>query len=406
MFTPGKIKIEEYNYQLQDERIAKYPLAKRDASKLLYFNDGSPNSKLFSVLPDLLPENSFLIFNETRVIQARLKFRKSTGATIEIFCLEPHFPTNDFQLAFQQNSPVVWKCMIGNAKRWKSGRLSIEFEFGERSIVIEAEIKERLSDSWLVEFTWNEDIKFHEIIEYNGLTPLPPYLNREAEESDKNRYQTVYAHYDGSVAAPTAGLHFTDKIISELRAKGIEQEKLTLHVGAGTFKPVSAEQISDHEMHSEHIIVSLNSLENIKANLQKNKTIIPVGTTSMRSLESLFWMALRLEKGDESMQVDQWDPYKMEIADGFDTIKALDNLINYLKDNERESLSGETRLMIAPGYDFKFANGLITNFHQPKSTLLLLVSALIGEKWKLAYNYAMENNFRFLSYGDSCLFLK
>jgi len=406
MATPGEIKIEEYNYHLPDDRIAKYPLAKRDASKLLYFKGERPNSKLFSDLPDLLPENSFLIFNETRVIQARLKFRKSTGATIEIFCLEPHYPTNDFQLAFQQHSPVIWKCMIGNAKRWKSGGLSSEFEFGGRTITLEAEIKERLSDAWLVEFSWNEDIKFHEIIEQNGLTPLPPYLNREAEESDKDRYQTVYAHYDGSVAAPTAGLHFTDNIISKLSDKGIEQEKLTLHVGAGTFKPVSAEHISDHEMHSEHIIVSLNSLENIKARLQNNKTIIPVGTTSMRSLESLFWMALRLEKGDESMQVDQWDPYKLEIPDGFDAIKALDKLIIYLKDNKRESLSGETRLMIAPGYDFKFANGLITNFHQPKSTLLLLVSALIGEKWKLAYNYAMENDFRFLSYGDSCLFLR
>ncbi len=402
----GKIKIEEYNYHLPDERIAKYPLEKRDASKLLFFEDEKPNSKLFNDLPDLLPEESCLIFNETKVIQARLKFRKTTGATIEIFCLEPHFPTNDFQLAFQQNSPVIWKCMIGNAKRWKSGRLRSEFEFGERSIVLEAEIKERLSDSWLVEFSWNEDIKFHEIIEQNGLTPLPPYLNREAEESDKDRYQTVYAHYDGSVAAPTAGLHFTDKIISNLTAKGIEQEKLTLHVGAGTFKPVSAEQISGHEMHSEHIIVSLKSLENIKTQLQNKKTIIPVGTTSMRSLESLFWMGLRLENGDESMQVDQWDPYELEIPEGFDSTKALEVLIKFLKKNEKESLSGETRLMIAPGYDFKFANGLITNFHQPKSTLLLLVSALIGEKWKLAYDYAMKNDFRFLSYGDSCLFLK
>lgn len=406
MATPGEIKIEEYNYHLPDERIAKYPLEKRDASKLLFFEDEKPNSKLFSDLPDLLPEESFLIFNETKVIQARLKFRKTTGATIEIFCLEPHFPTNDFQLAFQQNSPVIWKCMIGNAKRWKSGRLSSEFEFGERRIVLEAEIKERLSDAWLVEFSWNEDIKFHEIIEQNGLTPLPPYLNREAEESDKDRYQTVYAHYDGSVAAPTAGLHFTDKIISNLIAKGIEQEKLTLHVGAGTFKPVSAEQISGHEMHSEHIIVSLKSLENIKTQLQNKKTIIPVGTTSMRSLESLFWMALRLENGDESMQVDQWDPYELEIPEGFDSTTALEVLIKFLKKNEKESLSGETRLMIAPGYDFKFANGLITNFHQPKSTLLLLVSALIGEKWKLAYDYAMKNDFRFLSYGDSCLFLK
>jgi len=404
MLTIGEIKIEDYNYSLPDERIAKYPLKQRDMSKLLFLENGELSEKKFHNISNLLPEDSLLLFNETKVIQARMKFRKETGATIEIFCLEPIEPVNDFQLAFQQTSPVVWKCMVGNAKRWKSGKITSTFEFDGKGIRLQAEIKERLSDSWLIKFEWdNPEIKFHEIIEQNGLTPLPPYLNREAEESDKDRYQTIYANYDGSVAAPTAGLHFTENILEEINQKGIETTKLTLHVGAGTFKPVLAEKIADHEMHTERVIVSKETLIKIKKNI--NKKIIPVGTTSMRTLESLFWMALKLQKDDTSFSIEQWDPYNLEVPKEFSSLIAINILIKFIEENKLESISGETRLMIAPGYKFKFAKGLITNFHQPKSTLLLLVSALIGEKWKVAYDFAMKNDFRFLSYGDSCLFL-
>ena len=411
MLQIGQIKIEDYNYALPDEKIAKYPLEQRDLSKLLYLEDGNLSEKKFKQIPDLLPEDSLLLFNETKVIQARLKFQKETnltagkqGAKIEVFCLEPVEPVNDFQLAFQQTSPVVWKCMVGNAKRWKSGKLKSTFKFQGKEICLEAEIKERLTDSWLITFEWdNPEIKFHEIIEKKGLTPLPPYLNREAEESDKDRYQTVYANFDGSVAAPTAGLHFTENILNQIKQKGIETAKLTLHVGAGTFKPVSAEKIADHEMHTERVIVSKSTLLKIKNNL--NKKIIPVGTTSMRTLESLFWMALKLEKGDSSFSVEQWDPYNLEVPEEFDSMVAINSLLKFLEEKSKENILGETRLMIASGYKFMFAKGLITNFHQPKSTLLLLVSALIGEKWKEAYDFAMKKDFRFLSYGDSCLFL-
>ena len=410
MHAIGEIKIEDYNYPLPDERIAKYPLEQRDLSKLLFFKEGAISEKKFKEIPELLPEDSLLLFNETKVIQARLKFRKDTsqpggrpGAKIEIFCLEPVEPENDFQLAFQLSSPVVWKCMIGNAKRWKSGKLKSTFNYKGKEITLEAEIKQRLSDAWLVQFEWNgPDIKFHEIIEQNGLTPLPPYLNREAEESDKDRYQTIYANYNGSVAAPTAGLHFTKSIIEQIKQRGIQTAKLTLHVGAGTFKPVSAEKIAEHEMHTEKIVVSMGTLLSIKNKLNKN--IIPVGTTSMRTLESLYWMALKLKNGDRSFSIEQWDAYQLDTK-GFSSSNAIDMLISFLKENKLESLSGETRLMIAPGYKFRFATALITNFHQPKSTLLLLVSALISEQWKDAYNFALANDFRFLSYGDSCLFL-
>ena len=339
-----------------------------------------------------------------RAIRARLNFQKETGARIEVFCLEPVEPSNDFQIAFQQGSPVVWKCLIGNAKRWKEGRLSMKIGNGSREIELKAEKIKALSDGFLVKFNWTpEDVSFAEIIEMSGLVPLPPYLNREAVESDKTRYQTVYAKHDGSVAAPTAGLHFTDEIIDALHQKSIETDKLTLHVGAGTFKPVIANTIAAHEMHTEKIVISLETLKRL---LQKiNYPTIPVGTTSMRTLESLFWIALKLKKGDNSFTVEQWEPYQLGIEKEFNAAKALQVLIDYLEQNKLELLKGETRMMIAPGYQFRFATGLITNFHQPKSTLLLLVSALIGNKWKHAYDFALSNDFRFLSYGDSCLFL-
>jgi len=398
------INIEDYNYNLSDDRIAKYPLEKRDLSKLLYYKNDCIQERKFSELPGLLPLNSLLLFNETKVVNARLIFKKETGATIEIFCLEPVEPVADFQLAYQQKTPVIWKCLIGNAKRWKSGLLSLEFHIKDKKVVLFAKKVKQLSEGFLVEFSWdNEDVSFSEIISNCGLIPIPPYLNRKSEDQDKKRYQTVYAEYEGSVAAPTAGLHFTDQIFINLKNRNIETGKLTLHVGAGTFKPVVSETIGSHEMHTEKVVVSNNTLQQIQRKL--GDPIIPVGTTSMRTLESLYWMAVKLKSGDDSFEVEQWDPYNLEENDNFDAYDAMELLLNYLYKNNKNEIKGETRLMIAPGYRFRFATGLVTNFHQPKSTLLLLVSALVGENWKDAYDFALANDFRFLSYGDSCLFL-
>ncbi len=402
---PTGIRIEDFNYPLPDDRIAKYPLAQRDQSKLLLLKKGRTSKKIFSDIPDLLPDNALLLFNETRVIQARLLFKKTTGAHIEIFCLEPVEPVNDFQLAFQQRPPVVWKCLVGNARRWKSGRLEAALQIQNREVRLFAEQKEKLTDAFLISFSWEpENISFADILESSGLTPLPPYLHREAEETDKIRYQTVYARLNGSVAAPTAGLHFTETILRQLENKGIDRDKLILHVGAGTFKPVSAETIGEHEMHTEQIRVPIDTLSHLLH--AGEKFIIPVGTTSMRSLESLFWIALRIYHGiNEPFNVSQWDPYRLEIPEDFSARKALEILISKLEEQKVRNLKAETQLMIVPGYRFRFAKGLITNFHQPKSTLLLLVSALIGDQWKEAYDFALKNDFRFLSYGDSCLFL-
>ncbi|MBE0650139.1 MAG: S-adenosylmethionine:tRNA ribosyltransferase-isomerase [Bacteroidales bacterium] len=399
------IRIEDYNYPLPDEQIAKYPLSQRDQSKLLFLKKGEISEKRFFEISELLPKNSLLLFNETKVIQARLIFKKTTGAKIEIFCLEPLEPVNDFQLAMQQKSPVVWKCLIGGAKKMGNAKIASEIKINGKDIILFAEKKEKLNDYFLVEFSWTpKNIQFSEILETSGLTPLPPYLHREAEASDKERYQTVYAKLDGSVAAPTAGLHFTENILASLLEKGIDSDKLVLHVGAGTFKPVSSDTIDDHEMHKEKIRVKIQTLKHLLNSAEK--IIIPVGTTSMRSLESLFWMALNYFYGKEDYtKVEQWDPYQLEIPESFNSKVALELLIKALEQEEKDVLEGETQMIIVPGYKFRFAKGLITNFHQPKSTLLLLVAALIGEKWKEVYDYALKNSFRFLSYGDSCFFL-
>ncbi len=399
---PAEIKIEEYNYELPEERIAKYPLPQRDDSKLLYLNAGIPETRKFRELPDLLPADSLLVFNETKVIQARLLFRKQSGAAIEIFCLEPVEPSNDFQLALQQSSPVVWKCLVGNARRWKNEILELKIENGDGTIVLKAEKRSKAGNAFLISFSWApEDLLFSEIIGHTGQVPLPPYLNRKAEESDKERYQTIYARQDGSVAAPTAGLHFTDSVFNELDKKGIESEQVTLHVGAGTFKPVSSETIAGHEMHTEHIVVPVEALKHMYRKFDDH--IIAVGTTSLRTIESLYWMAVKLSSGDESFKINQWDPYDLEQR--ISGKKALETLIDYATVNGLKEIKGQTQMMIAPGYRLKLARGLLTNFHQPKSTLLLLVAAIIGDKWKAAYKFALQNGFRFLSYGDSCLFL-
>lgn len=399
---PGKLKIEEYDYNLNDAQIAKYPLVERDSSKLLYLDGGIPKNKRFKQLTELIPSDSLLLFNKTKVVNARINFKKITGAIIEVFCLEPVEPVNDFQIALQQNSPVVWKCLVGNAKRWKSGLLELAIQVEGRSIYLIARKKLKLSNEYLIEFSWNDnEITFSQIINAIGMIPIPPYLNRKAEESDNKRYQTIYAEDEGSVAAPTAGLHFTESIFNALKIKGIEVDSITLHVGAGTFKPVVSPEVDGHEMHVEKIVVQVKTLEHLLEKI--NSDIIPVGTTSMRTLESLYWMAIKLLQGDTSFSVGQWDAYKLNNYK-LSNREAIEVLLSYFRENDLSEIHGETRLMIAPGYKFKFATGLITNFHQPKSTLLLLVSALVGDDWKRAYEFALEHEYRFLSYGDSCFF--
>ncbi len=404
MLQPGQIKIDDYNYDLPEDGIAKFPLKERDQSKLLFLKKRKIEERKFSEIPELLPKNALLVFNETKVIHARLLFKKVTGARIEIFCLEPVEPSNDYQIAFRQIPPVVWKCLVGNAKRWKNEELTLTVEASVTTLNLKVKKIKKLSDSFLVQFSWEPDeMVFSDIIEQAGRVPLPPYLHREAVESDKKRYQTIYAKNDGSVAAPTAGLHFTEKQFDEIKNKGIETDMVTLHVGAGTFKPVVTETIEGHEMHAEKFVISLNTLQHLHNRI--NDPVIPVGTTSMRMLESLFWLAVRLKSGQKELFIDQWDPYEINPPDGFGMKEALKFLIRYLDKKKTDHLNAETRLMIVPGYSFKLAGGIITNFHQPKSTLLLLVSALIGNDWKRAYDFALQNGFRFLSYGDSCLFL-
>ena len=407
------ITIEDYNYPLPDERIAKYPLSERDASKLLVLKDDSIHSSHFKNIGDFLPKDSLLIFNETKVVRARLQFTKESGAAIEIFCLEPITGNGDYQLAFSSQSPSDWKCLVGNSRRWKNDKLSLDINVRQQDnkttrqqATLYAERIEKNDNYSVVRFSWEpEELSFAEILEAAGEIPLPPYLHREAEASDRERYQTVFAKHEGSVAAPTAGLHFTNDLIQSLKDKGTSFEEVTLHVGAGTFRPVSSETIGEHEMHSETIVVKKSCIENIIRNC--GKTIIPVGTTSMRTIESIYWIGLMLmEEGLEErrLHLNQWFPYK-ERESLPSAEESLSTIVKYLEMHNMSELHASTALMIAPSCNIKVAKALITNFHQPKSTLLLLVSALIGEKWKEAYQYALDNGFRFLSYGDSCLFI-
>jgi len=396
------ISIEAYDYPLPDDRIAKYPLAERDASKLLVLKDNEIQESQFRHVGDFLPQDTLLVFNETKVIRARLQFRKATGSRIEIFCLEPE---KDYQVAFSATSPVRWKCLIGNAKRWKEGKLTMELRVGEESVILNAECLSRDDQGAEIEFSWTpESLSFASVLEAAGEIPLPPYLHREAEASDRDRYQTVFARYDGSVAAPTAGLHFTQPLIAKLREQGFQFDEVTLHVGAGTFKPVATDTIGEHAMHSETIIVRKSLIENLIAHY--GKPIIPVGTTSTRTLESLYWIGVMLkEQGTDlrPLHVEQWFPYGTHAP--LTMPEALKQVLAYLDRHGLTRLEASTALMIAPSYQMRVITGLITNFHQPKSTLLLLVSALIGEHWKDCYRFALDHGFRFLSYGDSCLFL-
>ena len=406
------ISIEDYNYPLPDERIAKYPLGERDASKLLVLKNGELTSSHFKNINDFLPKDSLLIFNETKVVRARLQFTKESGAAIEIFCLEPITGNGDYQLAFSSSSPSEWRCLVGNSRRWKSDKLSLEVTVNSqqstvnRQATLYAERLEKNDNYSVVKFSWEPaELSFAEILEAAGEIPLPPYLHREAEASDRERYQTVFAKHEGSVAAPTAGLHFTNELIDRLKNDGIAFEEVTLHVGAGTFRPVSSETIGEHEMHSETIVVRKSCIENLIKNC--NKTIIPVGTTSMRTIESLYWIGLMLiEEGleERNLHLNQWFPYK-ERESLPSAEESLSTILKYMEMHKMDVFHASTALMIAPSCKINIAKALITNFHQPKSTLLLLVSALIGNKWKEAYQYALDNDFRFLSYGDSCLFL-
>lgn len=401
---PRHIQIKDYNYDLPDDRIAKYPLAKRDDSKLLVYQKSQVKDAVFSDITDFLPQDSLMIFNNTRVIQARLYFQKPTGANIEIFCLDPYFP-HDYNLIFQTTEKCAWYCMIGNLKKWKGGILTKSITIEDSIIALQATLVKTVGNSHIVEFSWNNPrYTFAELLDIAGELPIPPYLNRDTEEKDKETYQTLYSKIKGSVAAPTAGLHFTDKVFENIRKKGIKTDEVTLHVGAGTFKPVKSETINDHDMHSEFISVRRETLENI---LSHKGNIIAVGTTSVRTLESLYYIGLILENdpNTEVLKVEQWLPYNPE-NEIISKEKALENILKYLDRHSSDILLADTRIMIVPGYEFKIVTGIVTNFHQPQSTLLLLVSAFVKGEWASIYNHALTQGYRFLSYGDSSLLLR
>ena len=408
--NPRHIHISDYNYPLPDERIAKFPLAQRDHSKLLVFENGDISEDIFYNITGHLPKGALMVFNNTKVIQARMHFRKETGALIEVFLLEPAEPA-DYELMFQTNGKCAWHCLVGNLKKWKEGQLSRSFDVNGKTVTLSVErLHEERTSHW-VEFRWdNPDVSFAEILDAAGELPIPPYLNRDTQESDKTTYQTVYSKIKGSVAAPTAGLHFTDKVLADIDAHGIDREELTLHVGAGTFKPVKSEEIEGHEMHTEYICVNKKTIDKLIAHGGK---AIAVGTTSVRTLESLYYMGVKLHDNpnltEEQLHVGQWEPYDYaeRLATGgtapLDTIDALREISDYLDRNSRKALHSSTQIIIAPGFEYHIVDILVTNFHQPQSTLLLLVSAFVKGEWRRIYDYALAHDFRFLSYGDSCL---
>lgn len=406
---PREISIADYTYELPEEKIAQHPLADRDASRLLIYKDGVIDEDVYRNIPDHLPPGSLLVFNDTKVVEARLLFQKATGGIVEIFCLEPHETYPDITTAMQQQGTVLWHCLVGGASKWKHGqvlRKTVASPGGD--IIVEAVYKEKRPGSFVIELSWRPgNLSFAVLLHLAGAIPLPPYMKRKAEADDSERYQTIYAHASGSVAAPTAGLHFTDHILSALPAKNITTAFVTLHVGAGTFKPVKAETLSGHEMHSEFMDVRKSTIETLLAAL--DKTIIAVGTTSLRTLESLYWLGVKTlaleDQPAASSQIagiQQWEVYDMEKQD-VPPVKALASLLQWMDKNNLERLITRTSIIIAPGYRVRMIKALVTNFHQPQSTLLLLIAALIGSEWKKVYAYALRNGFRFLSYGDGCL---
>ena len=393
--------IDEYDYPLPSEKIAEFPLAERDESRLLVYNNGNIHDHLFKDLDQLIPENSLLILNDTRVIQARLFFQKPTGGIIELFLLEPHNEPIETSLLRKNNAK--WNCLIGGASKWKAGQiLSKEINIHGSAVTSSAKYVSKEDDHFVVELTWNNSFSFSEIIQQAGSVPLPPYIKRESLESDKTRYQTIFSKYEGSVAAPTAALHFTDAVFNRLKKKKIDIGYITLHVGAGTFKPVKTSSVAEHQMHEEPFTIKKNLLKT----LLNAKTVVLVGTTTLRTLESIYWLGIKLMEGSlhDDWNLRQWEAYSLaDASHGKEFKTVFSEIINYMDDRELDELHCSTSLMIVPGYKFQIPDALITNFHQPKSTLLLLVSAITGNEWKKIYTHALENNYRFLSYGDSSL---
>lgn len=400
MPDPLKISIQDFTYHLPEEKIALHPLPERDASKLLIYKEGKIREDIYRNIATYLPSGSLLVFNNTKVINARLRFKKSSGATIEIFCLEPYEAINEYSSIMNRKGSVKWKCLVGGISKWKEKQLTID----NGQLIIKAELIEKLSDAYVIEFTWEPaDLSFAEVIQSIGDIPLPPYIKRSTGIEDTERYQTIYAMHDGSVAAPTAGLHFTENIFEQLSKKNIERAYITLHVGAGTFKPVKADQMQGHEMHAEWIDVNIETINKI---LSKPGEIIAVGTTSARTIETLYWLGVKcfLDPSIQNPDIKQWDVYEDKLANNnIDSATALNALLNWMEKNNQTRIFTQTQLLIVPGYSFRLIKGLITNFHQPQSTLLLLVAAATNGKWKDIYEYAMENDFRFLSYGDGNL---
>ena len=414
------IHISDYNYDLPDSRIAKFPVSPRDTSKLLVYRHGEISDDIFYNLPKYLPQKSLMVFNNTKVIQARMHFRKETGALIEVFLMEPAAPT-DYELMFQTRGECSWLCMVGNLKKWKEGSLVRTFDVAGSTINFKATMRRDIIDTksggtnYWVDFAWNNPlVSFAEILDAVGELPIPPYLNRETQDSDKTTYQTVYSKIKGSVAAPTAGLHFTDKVLAAIDAAGVRREELTLHVGAGTFKPVKSEEIDGHTMHTEYVCVRRDTLQTL---LDYDCCAIAVGTTSVRTLESLYYMGVKLEANpdaaEEDLHVCQWEPYEKadgtpvggNLINGITPQKAISNIIAWLDKNNLKTLHSSTQIIIAPGYEYKIVKVLVTNFHQPQSTLLLLVSAFLKGDWRNVYDYALSHDFRFLSYGDSSILI-
>lgn len=397
------IDINDFDYPLPDERIAKFPLERRSDSKLLIYRNGDISQSHFHSLAEQLPVGSLLVFNNTKVIRARVIMHKPSGARIEVFCLEPHRPA-DYEHAFTVKGECEWSCIVGNLKKWKEGQIGIDFDYEGTPCHLRAEIAERGEREHIVRFTWDVDLTFGQLLEYLGRIPIPPYLNRESEEIDLTRYQTVYSKFEGSVAAPTAGLHFTDEMIAQMRADGFVFDEVTLHVGAGTFLPVKSDNAAEHPMHTEHFEVRLATLENLLAH---HGDITAVGTTSVRTLESLPVLGWRIRQGgepDAERIIGQWESY--DIPTDYTGREVLEDLIGYMQRNGLERLKAATQIMITPlGFRFRIVSRIVTNFHQPKSTLLLLVSAYIGDDWRRMYRYALDNDFRFLSYGDSSLLI-
>ncbi len=405
METVRNIKIKDYNYPLPDERIAKFPLAERDHSKLLIYRKGDIGEDKFYNVAEYLPKGALMVFNNTKVIQARMHFRKDTGALIEVFLLEPFAPA-DYEQMFQTTSECSWLCLVGNLKKWKGQQLRREIDVKGKTVAVTVDYEGEHHTSHLIKFSWNNPgVSFAEIIDAAGELPIPPYLNRETQESDKTTYQTVYSKIKGSVAAPTAGLHFTEKVLETVDNHGIDREEITLHVGAGTFKPVKSDEIGGHDMHSEFVCVHRSTIEKLLAHDAK---AIAVGTTSVRTLESLYYVGLKLLRdntlAEEELHVNQWEPYAADVEKVAPT-DALRQILAYMDGKKTNTLHFSTQIIIAPGYDYKIVNMLVTNFHQPQSTLLLLVSAFLHGDWKKVYDYALAHDFRFLSYGDSSLLI-